>query len=887
MKRIITLLLVALILIVACPVSAEGITVNITSVKIGDVYSVGSVVPLTVETNESMVSRVDYYANGVKIPGTSTEPGKPVLWTPEVPGTYALTAKVFSVADTVIGSLSSAVTVTIEDPAIQYLVKADKTADVSNVVYSTNNLTPAATSTDYKKISNLSTVMGPFSSHKYFYMCDLGADIGTTSARKYTYINYSVYSNHDISVRSTLTDSKSVSSTTCWVSFKQGWNTVSVSINDSYRGTTLSDINIINFMADGGYTISSGFINAGTGLNAQPNYADTSLYFDAVWLSKEAVAKPQVVKTSIPDGQQNVCNGLGKYSITFDQEMLASTLKKENVTVKDSEDNEVTVTGVRVSGKTMELFFPGNSFAYNGVYTVSLNKNIESAKGISIGEGISFDFKIVNSCVNAQPIPSMTYPGNGAVVASNNALVAAKVIFDGKVNQVAFYEESGETDTLLSGTPKEGSDNEYYLNVSDFEIGEHTIYAKVTYNNSADTVLSAPVTFTVAEAEVYALTGISANEKIAVNFGDQIVSNRTVGLNTTEKVAKVTYYIDDVEKATVTTEPFTWDMPIADVNEHTITATVVDAMGSVQSLPKITFKASYLVPNNVMTDDYDESITGLTNQASGGSLKSVMTFVEDPATTNKRDGKVAFIDYTGSYASSNDDSCFVKGFTIPESMQVRIDLDMYLADTDHKNIYMNIRPDTYSYVGISGYNVKSYFGYYKLNEWNKVSVLIDFSQSDKTSFKSYVNGVLVQDTTQNGTQFHRTANKKYVIHLMSQADYYIDNLLVYEYAYSTLDVPTVGNVSCVADEEGWDASFNVVNFGSDATECILYTAVYDDDDNLISVSGEFVPMAAGAIVNKSYRCSKTNGDKTGTKIRGFVWESVSGITTLRPLGNLK
>ncbi len=40
-----------------------------------------------------------------------------------------------------------------------------------------------------------------------------------------------------------------------------------------------------------------------------------------------------------------------------------------------------------------------------------------------------------------------------------------------------------------------------------------------------------------------------------------------------------------------------------------------------------------------------------------------------------------------------------------------------------------------------------------------------------------------------------------------------------------------------------DANFIVANLGSDAKECILYTAVYDDNDNLIAAEDEVVSFA--------------------------------------------
>ena len=262
-----------------------------------------------------------------------------------------------------------------------------------------------------------------------------------------------------------------------------------------------------------------------------------------------------------------------------------------------------------------------------------------------------------------------------------------------------------------------------------------------------------------------------------------------------------------------------------------------------------------------------------------------MTFVDDPATTNKRDGKVAFIDYIGNYGDSSDDSCFVKSFKIPTSKQVRIDFDMFFVTPEDGTFWMNVRPATYSYTGFGAYRVSSQPGDYKSGEWNKVSILVDFSQYDKTSFKTFVNDVLSTSGTQT-TDFHARGGN-YVLHFMSQADYYIDNLKIYDYAASTVETPAVGCVDFNATETGWDADVVLANLSDDTSECTILTAVYDAAGNLIATDSEVVTVGAGKIVGKEYTIAKTQNGKTGAKVRAFVWESVEGVLTLRPIAEIK
>lgn len=876
MKRIITLLLAAFILVVAFPVSAEGITVNIVSVKTGDTFPLGTPVPLRVETNESFLDRIDFYANGVKIPGTVTNAEKPILWTPTAAGTYTLAAKVFSLADTVIGSDSQPVTVTVEDTSIRFIEKAETAADLSNVHNNWLDEVAAATSTDYTKYGKVSAKIGPLGTgaKQYFYIRDINAELGSAENKAYTHINYSVYATKPVTIISKIANAAGTArpqnNSGCWISLQEGWNLISYAIDsteqDGYWGKTLSDLNEISFYACYGYTIPEGFVNAGTKIVEQPDLASTYLYFDAVWLSKQAVANPVVTKTSIPNGQKNVCNGLGRYTITFDQPMNVDTLTKDNVTLTEAGGSKVTIAGVRTTANTMDLYFPSNSFMYDGEYTLSLSDKIENVFGLSIGENVAFTFKTVSSCVKAVPIPTMSYPQNGGVLASDNAVLATRVIFDGNVNKVEFYEESGDSDVLLSGTAREGSDNEYFLNVADFSAGKHTVYALVTYNNSASTIMTAPVTFTVAEAAEYALTGIDADGKIAVNAGGEIISSKTIGLNTTQNVAKVTFNYDGIEKAVLKAEPFVWKMPITDVKEHSLVVTVYDIFGGVHTLSS-TVSADFLVARSLFLETYDKSSSELYNQT---AQKGIMTFTSDPATTNKRNGKVAKIDYTGTYQPSHDDSCFVKGFDIPASKQVRIDLDMFVIDNANQTIWMQMRPATYSYSGVEVYRVSSQSSNYNKGAWNKISVLVDFSQADKTTYKTYVNNVFVKSDTVSGTQFPIT--NKFVIHLMSRSNYYIDNLAVYDYAYASNTEAALDGVTITDAGDSWNADFSLVNFDSEDVDCVVFYATYDSNQKMISVTSDPVTLGAGAVVKKSYTVPKTYESETAAEVRGFVWK---------------
>ncbi len=874
MKKFISLLLAALLLLGTTPVLAtnEAPTVSISTLANGDTLIAGSAVALMAETNiaDVDIENIVFYANGIKIPGTVTSASKSVVWTPATSGTYALTAKVTTKAGGEIPT-ASAVNVNVTDDDAKLIVKID--SDFKNA--SNKWLVEANTAVkneEYTKLSQFSATMkNEKDESRYFRVFKIGADV---SGYKYMYIW--AFAEKAITLEAFVND-KGVDP----VGLQAGWNMVQLNISsqstiDSFKFQTAQGIKI---------PTGSGYPNEGQLYNKQTG----AVYFVSAWVSKAAMTAP-VATPSIPDGQENVCNQLKYYTLTFDQEMNQSTLIAANVSVTDKNGDAVTIENVSTSPNAMVLTFADNSFAYDGKYTVSLNNNIENIFGVSVGEGVAFDFSIVSSCENADPILSMTYPKSTAVVANNNAVLAAKVIFDGNVNKVEFYNSADDT---LIGEATKGSDGEYYYVPATLAVGSYSVYAKVTYNESAsylDTKL-APVSFTVAEAVSYKLNGIHNGEKIFVNETDPRVLSRTIGLSTTDKVSKVIYKVDGVAKGSATKAPFTWEMPIEDTNTHAVSADVYDTMGGVISTPTVNYQAMYVTVSELAGNNFDANSAGeafpvgtgtdlFTWTASTGSI----TYSADPIAANT--DLVAKV--TGNTSAEFKLGSLSK---IPESKLMRLDVDLYVSADSNHNRYprLLVRKDSTSGSPYF-YIYDTWTGFNSGKAWNHVTAIFDFNALSCTL---YVNDNYIKTTTLDSDwttatkasiQFVTPANPAT---LPTWYNYYMDNLSIDALTPITANEPLIDKVTFTDNGTNWDADFVVTNLSDTESECIIYYAVYGSDNTLVSVSSEIVSLAPGAIVKKNYTVAKTYSNETGTEIRGFIWESNSGETTLRPLGKLK
>ncbi len=887
MKKIISLLLVTLLLIVACPVFAADATsyIQIVSVSDGDTFVAGSPVSLLADTDLA-ASRIDFYANGIKIPGTVTDTSKALLWAPKA-GSYELTAKVTATGGGTTTTTDS-VSVLVTDPDVKMMVQLDEASDVTAFEQgegSGTRLLEEHANSEYTKLSSYSA---PWINHGERALCEIRwEDDEWINVADYSYLNMWIYSNEAFTTyagpwATKRSDTGAENSRLAVVEVKQGWNLVTIELRKKGAAETHSPSMEIYF---DDYFKGMSFNSRYPNSSSCTYSANREVYIDSVFASKEIpAAKPVAVTPSIPDEKTDVCNELKRYTLSFNQAMNEDTLKAENVTVTKAGSVEpIVIESVKTTADTMELTFADSSFENAATYTVALKNKIESLYGVSVGDNCAFSFTTVASCDAVDPIPSFVYPKSGATVASNNVTLAAKVIFDGNVDSVEFF----KSDNTSIGVAKKGSNGEYYYTTDQLAAGSYSVYAKITYNTS-ETKTTENVNFTVAEAETYAITGITDGEQIFINTGETTVLSKTIGLSTTEKVSKVVYRVDGQQKASTAVAPFTWEMPFEDTKSHEVSAYVYDTMGNVSAVAPVSYQAMYVATSNIIGDDFDNGQADAEISVAEGKIFSAKRndygsaqYSTDPVAANQ--DLVAKINVPDGTNDSNR-AVFVTAATIPASKLMRIDFDLYVTNPSWVRLVVSQEyrngPAPFAPYHLQLSASKAVFK--SGTAWNHVTILCDFNALTSTI---YVNDAYFKTDVLDSSW--KTAKIAAIEFTSEQGNsYYMDNIFVDALTPMSATAPLVDAVTFTDNITSWNADFIVTNLTNAVAECTIFYAVYDANDNLVAVDSEKVDLVAGGIAHKTYNVLKTYGDKTGTKIRGFVWESVSGVTTCRPLGEM-
>lgn len=785
-------------------------------------------------------------------------------------------------------------------PADKFVLKMDAASDVTNFNHrwgiDANALTAAKANTTYTK---LSTYSAPWVNHydqgncQFKWAKNLDFTVGD-----YNYFNMWVYSNEAFDFRMTLNYSPS-GTAGCEFAVQPGWNLLTAQLfadttnavsNYSKLAYYSSDYSVtgISFNSDGKFF----------GATVAQEYSSTrEVYFDSIFLTQNDVNVdvPEVVSTSIPDEAEGVSSAINEYVLTFDSEVRASTVTTDNINIKETVTGTViTPQAISASGKNVTLTLAEGSLVSGVNYTVTVSDAVENVWGIPLADDASYTFAVASSTVT--PIATMVAPQAGAMVADNNAVLKVTAVPSDAVNKVEFF----EGDTLL-GAGVKGANDEYSLNYADFTVGEHTVYAVVTYNNYASTVNAAPVSFTVLEAVDYELFGISDGEKIIINCGDARNYTKTIGLNDTTNVSKVVYKLDGEEMSEKTAAPFSLDITFEDTEEHTVSADVYDIMGGVQNLDPVTYQAEYVVANDIKADaTFDNGIVGEAisvdgsdffnyQRADSGNPHGSITYAEDPVAGNTN--LVAKV-VSGVPSGSGHDTNFGLKAAIPASKRMRIEFDLYANAGSSNPTHTWLRIDAGGYYWgstINPYNLHipaDRPAFKSTDAWNHVTVIIDVNAMNSDV---YVNGAYHKSMAL--PEAWKTTTDAAIMFMSNGYTYYLDNISIDELVPMTaVTEPLFDKVTFTDNETAWNADFVLANLTDAAEECKVFYAVYDANDNLIAINGagETVELAAGNIVHKLFNnIPKTYGTKTGTKVRGFVWESVDGVTTMRPLNEIK
>ena len=898
--------------------SASGIAV--TSIADGEVVEAGTSVSLQAKWDFADVKRVDFYANGDKIPGFVSSSDECVLWQSPVAGAYEVKAVATFVSDTI--EESESVTIYVKPADAVAVLYAD--ADLDGW-YSNSN--PVNYWGDMKPVGD--SAWGGYSvsytaAAKWFLQYWKSFTLPTDKK----YLNLQLYidgipdGKENVNQLSSKleyyrADGKGVSITTQH-NLKNGWNTLSIDIS-ALAGLEMYKLNF--YKADAA-TLTADEWKALT-VQANGIYCSDSI-IDAAGLT----AAP-----AVPDGKTNVCNELSKYRISFNRP-LANNMTEDDlagsVTIAAA-NGTVEGTSVVRGADFIDVVIPEGSLALNTEYTVTVAKDKVIDLYGNYYAGGSFKFTTIeNGCTGAQPIPSVTYPKDGSTVAADSQL-SASVIFSGNVSKVEFV-AVGDSETVLTGTvDKFGREYTLVPDANQLATGiSYNIKARVT--TTENTVIeSSPVAFTIGSSKTYSLVGIENGDNVMINdnlgktvyviddsaksrYYDgkennfKVKNGKSDGVNGAENadatyvnpekyaegVAKVVYYLNGERTAIVTEAPYTAELATKKIGVNTLIAEIYDMMGGVTTIER-SFNASY----GYVASSYNEDFEG-ENPVVPETMVSKfpdVTFADAAATTNDErkqvidthNGSVALGVYSGrgyTYANcagtKNTNHSNIGLW--PEALDVtagtsRVFLEFdYSADKYSHNIHYIALEDAFKLS--KGDNAK--YGVIVLPKdllqgtaknnfkTTRIGLDIEWDTDDHISWKVYLNG---KECYRQSTyiMYDTTVDPKKLTPVLAGNQIsvwnYIDNIRVA--AYSIPDEDVVGVASQQRSfTENAAAPITVVNKSLNPVDIFNFVAVYDNETGkLVGATPYEIDLEAETVYENDYPVKVEDGQTA--KI--FTW----------------
>ncbi len=888
--RILSALLSCLMLLNMIAISAMAedvaITTSITSHTDDEIIDGGKNIVLTAECNDEALSRIDFYANGNKLPGYISASGESLLWQAPVAGKYTLKAVATNALDAETASQEITVYVKSEDVGLSFYSTADLTGLKNNNTQFGNNTLTA----DHAAIGKYSAMMTkPAEYVKYE-----GAAI--TCAPK-TYFNMLFYaeglSDAKNGVAPYTLQVKGSSTKSASGVLKNGWNVCSVDVSAIQESDITGVYLFIPASTRGGYE--------NTGLSADERAVFT-IYINGFYFSDDDTVTAAPV---IPDTQENVCYQMSKYRINFDKTLamdLTTDELAESVSITYGEDGAVSGLSVVPGTDYIDVIIPEGSLDSNGTtYTVTVAADkVRTAYGTYYAGG-TFTFSTIGSgCTTAAPIPVVTYPKADSINSADSAL-AASVIFSGNVSTVEFVEIVNDDETVL-GEAAKATGEWVFTPATNWTAGSHTVKAKVTTTAAENNVVySEDITFDVVTTD-YRLVGIEngdtivVNEKlgrtIAVIDNDENTHNVTLGKDThngvvagaatvtlnrpdavATNVAKVVYSLNGVKCGEVTSAPFQFELKTNKLDVNNLTVDIYDVIGNVKTISR-TFNAVY----GYEAQKWTEGFEGETPAFEYTSLDIFPDATGTDARVKKFEafnGSNALYLYSGKGYSN--DAPFTFGL-MPEGLNLTNSVNKMFVEFD------------YNRSGYGGWNL----GSMKIGEGfdkttgkqgayatlilpqacmgatnnstysNKVGLAVSWDNTAGTmSAALYIDGV--ECFRQSGPMNYRAAvdpTKLYVQFFGTPTGgmYWLDNLRVN--AYSVPDDVTVfanGKQDREYDEAG-NAEITVANISAtDAAALTNFVAVYDSSDRLVNVMPYAVPLAANTLSDTTYPVSLAAG----------------------------
>ena len=533
-------------------------SIAITSHSNGDVLDCGENVILKADWNMADVSRIDFYANGDKLPGFITSPSDSFIWQSPVSGAYSVKA----VATYVSGATpeeSAPVEIYVKPEGIISEMTADSIANRWRYGWATGKFNESAIVNKYGALEGKSLQVVPAVKPCVVWNEDI-------TLKATDYINTLVYvegipESYDSSTPPNVVISAMIGTNNKLykapsVTLKNGWNTVSRCIGEA----AVADYLMLYF-------------------NNYATYKDTiKMYVNGFYLSDAPItAEGFAASPVIADEKTGVCNELTKYRIKFTRPLA-------NCLVADSAG--ITVSGVSGTSATagtdyIDVNIPASSLACNTTYTVTIPANTVIDCYGNAFAGASFTFTTIeNTCNGADPIPEITFPKNNSSISSKSKLTA-KVIFSGNVDYVEFIDTASGADVVI-GSSAEGFKGEYSIDASSLADGEHTIKVKAVEKDGTG-FESPSVSFTSITTN-YRLVGIENNDDVIINEKmctqvrviDDNGQSENPSTSTATNVAKVVYYVNGVQAAEVNEAPYAFTLPFGKLGTNTLKAVVYD-----------------------------------------------------------------------------------------------------------------------------------------------------------------------------------------------------------------------------------------------------------------------------------------------------------------------
>ena len=899
--------------------SAEG-SIAVTSLTDGEVIENGTNVSLQAEWDFADVERVDFYANGEKLPGFVTESGERMVWQSPAAGAYAVKAVTTFVSGET--EESEAVTVYVKPADAVAVLYAD--ADLDGW-YSNSN--PINFWGDMKPVGD--SAWGGYSASytaaaKWFLQYFKSYTLPTDKK----YLNLQLYIagipedkenvNHLDSKLEYYQANGKGASISAQHNLKNGWNTLSIDISNAAG----LEMNKLNFYKSDNATLTADEWKALT-VQANGIYCSDSIY-DAAGLA----AVP-----AVPNGKTNVCNELKKYRINFNRP-LANNMTEEDlagsVTIATT-NGEVEGLSVVPGADFIDVVIPESSLALNTEYTVAVAADkVIDFYGNSYAGG-SFTFTtIANECTNAEPIPSVTYPKNESTVSADSKL-SASVIFSGNVSAVEFVSIT-DAETALTGTVVK-SGREYTLIPDDGQLvagNSYTVKAKATTEGGV--FYSDAVTFSVGASTAYSLVGIENGDNVMINdnlgktvyviddsaksrYYDgkennfKVKNGKSDGSNGAENaeatyvnpekyaegIAKVVYYLNGERTAAVTEAPYDTEIDTKKIGANTLVAEIHDMMGGVTTIER-SFNAAYGYVASSYNEDFESDYPVVPETMI--SKYPDVTFADATATTTNDERKQVIDTHNGSKALGVYSG---RGYTYancagtkntnhsniglwPEALDVtagtsRVFLEFdYSADKFSHNIHYIALEDAFKLS--KGDNAK--YGVIVLPKdllqgtaknnfkTTRIGLDIEWDTDDHISWKVYLNGkecyrqstYIMYDTTIAPVKLTPVLAGNQI-----SVWNYIDNIRVAAYTIPDEDVVGVAAEprSFTADAS---AQITVANKSANPTDILNFVAVYDNESGkLVGATPYEIDLQAETVNEGNYTITVEDGQTA--KI--FTW----------------